>query len=826
MSGRRLSAGSAPIRLRGVRTHNLRGVDLDLPSGRWVALCGVSGSGKSSLAIHTLHAEAERRWLSTLAVAHRLLGEGLPRPDLDSATGLPPTAALLQDPPTYGVRATVATLAGLHAPMAALWAAFGECRSPVTGLPMRSTTVAQAAEDVLRTAPGARIQVLFAAGPEERDPAPWIRKGFVRARLPDSTTVELESVVPQADRSILHLVVDRLVAEDRHRSRLQEAIESAWKHGDGVCAVECFPRDGAPALWIPASASPLCLESGLKAPRATAGLFSRSSPRGWCPVCLGVPQDSPCPSCHGSGLREEASWFHLGTRTLPSLWASEAHAASEAASGPTLQVLRGGPGGELVDEIRHRLSCLVRLGLGYLPLDRPATSLSMGEERRCRLAGLLGSPLTGLAWILDEPSTGLHPRDLPPLHGLLRELVEDGATLLTIEHDLFSLARCDHVVETGPGPGSHGGNIVASTTPDLLPSLSTPSGEWLSGRFRPPAAKPREAWGSVRIEGARGRNLRELDLEIPLGQLVGISGVSGAGKSSLLLDTLAPALAVHLGQKSSDPLPFRSLSVRGPLSGVEAVAGHGEAVRNARSIVGSLCGLLDPLRDLFASLPLSKERGWTSARFSPNVKGGRCEPCEGLGHLRLELHLLPDAWTPCPHCDGRRFAASTLEVRWKGLDLGEILDLDLESLAPLAANHPKLGPLLERLVQVGLGHLSAGRRSSSLSGGELLRLRLMSTLGTGPSRIRQLWLLDEPSRGLHPFDVARLLSAFDRLLDAGHAVVAISHDPFLLSRCHRILELGPGPGRDGGRLLYSGDPAGLASSDLPSSEALARELST
>lgn len=814
------------IRLRGVRTHNLRGVDLDLPAGRWVALCGVSGSGKSSLAIHTLHAEAERRWISTLSAGHRLLGEGLPRPDLDSATGLPPTAVLLQDPPSHGVRATVASLAGLQAPMAALWAAFAECRSPVTGRPMRSTTVSQAAEEVLRAAPGARVQILFAASPQERDPAPWIRKGFVRARLPDGTTVELEGLPQDSERRSLHLVVDRLVAEDRHRSRLQEAIESAWKNGGGVCAVECFPRDGSAALWIPASSEPLCLESGLKAPRATAALFSRSSPRGWCPSCVGVPSASPCPTCHGTGLREEASWFHLGSLSLPSLWALETSDALASVEGTPMDDLRTGPGGELVDEIRHRLRCLARLGLGYLPLDRPATSLSMGEERRCRLAGLLGAPLTGLAWILDEPSTGLHPRDLPSLHGLLRDLVDDGATLLTIEHDLLSLAKSDHVLETGPGPGRHGGLLVASTTSERLPSLSTPSGDWLSGRTRPPPGKERPGWGSVRLTGARGRNLRDLDLELPLGQLVGVSGVSGAGKSSLLLDTLAPALAARLGQKSSEPLPFGTLEIEGPLAAVEVVSGHGEAVRNTRSIVASLCGLLDPLRELFASLPASKERGWTSARFSPNVRGGRCEPCEGLGQLRLELHLLPDAWTPCPHCEGRRFAAATLDVRWKGLDFGEVLDLDLETLAPLATNHPKLGPLLERLVQVGLGHLSAGRRSSTLSGGELLRLRLMATLGTGPSRTRQLWLLDEPSRGLHPQDVVRLLAAFERLLDAGHAVVAISHDPFLLSRCQRVLELGPGPGREGGRLLYSGSPSGLASSDFPSSEALARELST
>jgi len=811
------------LRLRGVRTHNLQGVDLDLPAARWTALCGISGSGKTSLAIHTLHAEAERRWLATLPVAHRLLADSLPRPDLDAATGLPPTAALLQDPAGHSARASVATLAGLQAPLAALWSAFGICLSPVTGREMRSTTVAQAAAEVLRRAPGARIQVLFAAGGTERSPTVWIRRGFVRARLPDGSTVELESLGDEAP-SVLHVVVDRLVAEERHLSRLREAIESAWKHGDGVCAVECFPRDGAP-LWLPASAAPLCLESGLKAPSASPSLFSRTSPRGFCPACQGAPAVPTCPTCGGTGLREEASWFHVGSRSFPGLLALEAAQALEWIDEDDVRRLREGPARELVDEIRHRLSCLARLGLGYLPLERGALSLSLGEERRCRLAGLLGAPLTGLAWILDEPSTGLHPRDLPSLHGLLRDLVADGATLLTIEHDLHSLAASDHVVETGPGPGRAGGRIVADCAPDELASLDTPSGRWLSGRFRPPPPSVREPWGSILLRGARGRNLSGFDLELPLGVLVGVSGVSGAGKSTLALDTLAPALARQLGLKSAEPLPFDELRVVGPLAGVEAVQGHGEAVRNVRSTVASLGGLLDPLRELFASLPLSRERGWTASRFSPNAKGGRCEPCEGLGQLRLELHLLPDAWTTCPHCDGARFAASTLEVRWKGLHVSEVLDLDLETLAPLAENHPKLGPLVARLVQVGLGHLSAGRRSSTLSGGELLRLRLMSALGVGASRSRQLWILDEPSRGLHPDDVVRLLAAFDRLLDAGHAVVAISHDPFLLSRCQRVVELGPGPGRSGGRLLYSGSPEGLASSDLASSEAVGRELS-
>lgn len=813
------------IRLRGVRTHNLQGVDVDIPSGRWTALCGVSGSGKTSLAIHTLHAEAERRWLSTLPGAFRLLGDALPRPDLDSAEGIPPTAALLQESQAPNPRATLAGLAGLQAPLAALWSAFSTCLSPATGEPMRRTTVAEAASEALARAPGARIQVVFAAPPDDRAPAAWIRRGFLRARLPDGGTIELETIPAGQEPSTLHVVVDRLVAEERHLGRLHEAIETAWRHGKGVCAIEAFPRDAAP-LWMPASEQPLCLATGLVAPVPVPPLFSRFSPKGCCPRCQGAPEEPACTLCGGTGLREEASWFHLGGFSFPSLARLEAGEALDWSRGAGLEDLRRGPGRDLVDEIRRRLSCLARLGLGYLPLDRPASSLSMGEERRARLAGLLGAPLSGLAWILDEPSTGLHPDDLPALHDLLRELVSEGATLLTIEHDLRSLASCDHVLETGPGPGRSGGRIVADTPPDQLHALDSPSGRWLSGRTHPPLPPPRAPWGAVRIRGARGRNLSIPELEIPLGVLVGISGVSGAGKSSLLVDTVAPALAKRFGLKAPTPLPHDSIEVEGPLASVETILGHGDAVRGPRPTVATLSGLLDPLRDLFASLPQAKERGWTVSRFSPNVKGGRCEHCEGIGELRLELHLLPDAWTPCPHCGGARFAPSTLEVRWKGLSLADVFDLDLESLAPLAENHPRLGPIVSRLVQVGLGHLSAGRRAATLSGGELLRLRLVGALGTGPARQRQLWILDEPSRGLHPLDVARLIEAFGKLLDAGHAVAAITHDPFLLSRCQRVVELGPGPGRNGGRVLYSGDPLGLAASGFPSASSVARELST
>jgi excinuclease ABC subunit A len=812
--------GSADLELSGVRTHNLKDVDVAFPRGGWTSVCGVSGSGKSSLVFHTLHAEAERRWLSTLPAWRRLMAEALPRPPLRSSRGLVPTLALRQESSEPGAATSnLAGLAGLREPLVALWAAASTPISPDTRQPMLSHSPAEAARSLVERHAGLPVRILFR--PSDARPRTWIRRGFVRGAA-GGTAVELEALPPDTEVGGLSITVDRLVASPSALSRMAEAVQTAYRLGDELCVVEIGSPEAAPEI-LRFSGVPRCAATGRFAPVPSPGLFSPRSPRGACPGCAGSGgDDGNCRVCGGTGLREEAGWFEIGSRNLSDFLSLEADRAADAVGDPVWEGIRSGPCRELVEEIRSRLAALSDLGLGYLPLGRSAGTLSQGEERRARLATLVGAPFSGVAYVLDEPTTGLHPGDLPPVHRLLSRLREGGATLVVVEHDLRSLEWADRVVETGPGPGELGGRILYAGPPAGLADADTPSGRWLRGLDRPPARKPRTPTGRAVLSGIRGRNLSIPRLEIPLGVFCAVTGVSGAGKSSLLLDAVVPALRSG-GRWSGGGIAVDAAASETPFDEIRPVEVGGEWIRSPRSLVATVSGMLDELRPLFSSLPEAKARGWSATRFSPNAKGGRCERCEGLGEERVRLHLLPDAWIDCANCGGSRFEASTLEVLWKGLSIADVLALPLDRAAELFRNHPRLGPLCSKMVRAGLSHLSGGRRTNSLSGGEALRLRLASAVAL-PGRKRILWALDEPSSGLHPRDVLSLLSVLEDLVEAGHSVLAITHDPLLASRADHVLELGPGPGREGGRLLFSGSPQELAALSLPSSEAVGREL--
>jgi excinuclease ABC subunit A len=459
----------------------------------------------------------------------------------------------------------------------------------------------------------------------------------------------------------------------------------------------------------------------------------------------------------------------------------------------------------VLDELERRLAFLVRVGLGHLSLDRPAPTLSTGELQRVRLGASAGNQLSGVLYVLDEPTAGLHPRDTDALLSLLLELRDAGNTLLVVEHDLAVVRAADVVVDFGPGPGREGGRVVFRGPPSALEAADTPTGRWLSGRDHLPGPVPVRPGGALRIRGARGHNLQGVDVDLPLGALVAVTGVSGAGKSSLVEDTLGRAVARRLGGGGPPPLPHDRID------GIESImrlvrADAGGPARSPRSNAATWTKVWDDVRTLFAKLPESKLRGWGPERFSLHLPGGRCEACSGEGVTRVDLHLLPEITLPCEVCEGRRFEDSTLAATFRGASIADVLAMPVREARALFANLPAIAGPLGQLDELGLGYLPLGQPGDTLSGGEAQRLGLARELARPGVIPGTLYLLDEPSVGLHPADVEVLLAALRRLVDSGGSVVLVEHDPGLLGACDHLVEIGPGAGRDGGRVVSSGPP--------------------
>lgn len=805
-----------PIVLRGVRTRNLRGIDVTFATGQLTCVVGISGSGKTSLCFGTLHALSQQRFLSAMAPAARMLIEDLPQPSLDAAEGLCPTLALEQGLERPSRRVRAAELAGLELPLRSLFVACARAHSPYDGHELRCWTPADIVQCLIDEEPGAKLQVLFpAAG---RDATHWSSRGFTRA-LVGEETLELET--DPALPAQAWIVTDRLLAEGRYRSRLHEAATLSLAQGHGHMAVQI--RTDEITRLRRFSDHPWCPHSDRQAPRATLGLFSPNSPQGTCPTCKGTGEleDGICPQCNGVGVGEAARWYRLGGSTLPDLLEgtfAQMREWLEAGGllGWTQESVR-----QTAQELHQRLACLERLGAGYLQPGRRAHSLSSGELHRLRLVHLTGAPLSGVCYVLDEPSTGLHPLDARRLDLHLRELTGRGNTVVAIDHRLRDLSG-DRVLEIGPGSGEEGGSLLYDGPLEGYDEVDTPGTRW---RRKPSvtAHARREARPRIRLEGASGRNLREARLEFVIAGITGVCGPSGAGKTSLVAGTLVPAVRAHLGGTGKGGgLPFRELSGLEGIEALEVVDPSDETVSSPRSLVATLAGLLDPLRNLMAATPAAKAQGLGANRFSPNLKGGRCEPCQGLGRLRVDLPYLPSSWSLCPHCRGERFSPEILEVRWRGLNLGQIMSLTCAQALERFTVHPPLKAILEPLVEAGLGYLPLGFPSADLSGGEIARLRLCASLSRKARPT--LFVLDEPTRGLHPQDTQRLCGLLRALADRGHTVLAISHDPAFLVACDLLCELGPGAAQDGGITLACGRAEDLIRAETPTAAALTREL--
>jgi excinuclease ABC subunit A len=811
------------IRIRGARQHNLRNIDVDVPKGRLVVITGPSGCGKSSLAFHTLFAEGRRRFVESLSAHVRHHLEQLERPDVDSIDGLSPAIAIEQRAGGLNPRSTVATATEIHDSLRVLWAAVGVPHDPATGARLRRMTPEDIVHELSGLDEGTRI-VLLAPVPraELDDPERLLgdlhRQGFVRIRI-DGSMIEIEEAAASwpDEVSEVEIVIDRLVMKPGVVSRLADSVEMALR----ICGAEVRASVQAPHAdhWRELSFQTAWRnpETGFSIDAITPRHFSFHSHLGACTACegfgvirTGADAGRICPSCGGRRLKPESLAVRvdgpgssLGIHEFCQLRVADAHAwiRSIRIEGPRVDACR-----VLIDDVSKRLEFLADVGLDYLTLDRAAPTLSGGEAQRIRLACQLGAGLSGVLYVLDEPSIGLHAADSARLICALKRLRDGGNTVVVVEHDEAVIRAADHVIDMGPGAGADGGLILAAGAPDALES---PTGFWLKSSARRVFFEELSPAGrSLVIRGASEHNLKHIDVEIPLGMLVCLCGPSGSGKSTLADDILRRVLARHFHRGGEIP------GAHDRVDGLEhigkfVVADQSPIGRSPRSNPATFTGVFDVIRGLFARLPLSRQRGYGAARFSFNAGGGRCERCQGNGRLRIEMEFLPDAWIDCPSCGGKRFNRETLEVTWKGRSISDILDMSVDAAASLFQSVPKISRTLGILSDLGLGYLKLGQAGDTLSGGEAQRLKLAVELAR-PQAPHTLYLFDEPTTGLHFGDVGRLLHALRRLCDTGHSVLVIEHHLDVIAAADWVIELGPGGGESGGSLVCAGPPSVVA----------------
>ncbi|MGW7029268.1 ABC transporter [Streptomyces xanthophaeus] len=771
------------VRVRGAREHNLRGVDVDIPRDALTVFTGVSGSGKSSLAFGTLYAEAQRRYFESVAPYARRLIHQVGAPKVDSVTGLPPAVSLEQRRSSPGSRSSVGTVTLLSNSLRMLYSRAGSYPPGAERLDSDAFSPNTAAG----ACPSCHGLGRIHRTSEELlvpDPGLSIRQGAIAAWPGAWQGKNLRDVLEALGHDVDRPWRD-LPAEEREWILFTEEQPMVTVH----------PVREADRIQRPYQGT------YMSAHRYVMRTFSDSKSATLRARAEKFLADSPCPVCEGRRLRPEALAVTFAGRTIAQLAALPLTALDAV-----LASAHGGGGGSgeaarvLGEDLRSRIGPVVELGLGYLSLDRTAPTLSAGELQRLRLATQLRSGLFGVVYVLDEPSAGLHPADTEALLDVLDRLKEAGNTVFVVEHHLDVVRHADWLVDVGPLAGEHGGQVLYSGPPQQLAGVA----ESATARHLFPAAGPgagarrtvRKPTGAVRLRGADRHNLRDVDAEFPLGVFTAVTGVSGSGKSTLVGQVLAQEVA---GRLAEPEFPVRRL--------VEV--DQKPIGRTPRSNLATYTGLFDVVRKLFTAAPEARARGWKAGRFSFNVPGGRCETCQGEGFVSVELLFLPSTYAPCPECAGARYNAETLEVRYEGLDIAEVLSLTVESAATFFAGVPAAARALGALEAIGLGYLRLGQPATELSGGEAQRIKLATEL----QRLRRdhtLYLLDEPTTGLHPADVRVLLGQLHGLVDAGHSVVVVEHDMAVVAGADWVVDLGPGGGAEGGRIVATGTPADVA----------------
>lgn len=929
---------SGIIKIRGARENNLKNIDLDIPKNKLVVLTGVSGSGKSSLAFNTIYAEGQRRYVESLSSYARQFLDMQKKPDVDLIEGLAPAISIEQKTTSKNPRSTVGTVTEIYDYLRLLWARVGVPHSPVTGLPIKSQTIAEMVDWTMKIPAATRIYILAPLvrarkGEYKKEIAFLIKQGYQRA-IVDGELYDLSSV-PPLDKNKKHdifVIVDRLAmpaadadgnAIDEFRSRMYASFEGSLRLVPGSVLVRRLDTN-EDTLY---SQNYACPVSGFTVPKIEPRLFSFNAPLGACPACDGlgmqlnmspdlvIPDPSksildgaiapwsrggmlsqfehlldalhkkykiplskpwhtltaeqknlilygsgddpikinwngfvyekpyegvipnierrwresesdamkaelakylsekPCPMCHGKRLNIQALCVKInGFDIMDACDLSVDDSLAWFTDLPNHLTQKENDIARIIlREITSCLQFLQNVGLGYLTLSRMAGTLSGGEAQRIRLASQIGSGLSGVLYVLDEPSIGLHQSDNDKLLDTLKMLRDKDNTVIVVEHDEDAMRAADYLVDIGRGAGVNGGNVVVAGTPQqVMKCKDSLTAQYLTGKRKIEVPKKRRAGNgkSITITGAHENNLKNIDVEFPLGKFIALTGVSGSGKSTLLLDTLYPGLMRAL-YNSKIAMGAHDI-IRG-MENVDKVVDIDQSPigRSPRSNPATYTGVFSNIRDFFAGLPEAKARGYTSGRFSFNVKGGRCEACQGDGQIKIEMNFLADVYVECDKCHGARYNEETLAVKYKGKSIADVLNMTVDEAYHLFINVPQISRKLELLKRVGLDYIKLGQSSLDLSGGEAQRIKLSKELAAR-STGQTMYILDEPTTGLHFEDIKLLLSVLHELVDSGNTVIVIEHNLDVIKTADWVIDLGPTGGAGGGRVIATGTPEQVA----------------
>ncbi len=827
--------------VRGAKVHNLKNISVTIPRDRFTVITGPSGSGKSSLAFDTIYAEGQRRYVESLSTYARQFLEQLSKPDLESIDGLSPTISIDQKTSSYNPRSTVGTITEIYDYLRLLFSRLAKPFCWSCGNPIQSQSPQQITDLILTYPEGTKLAILSPIirgrkGEYQKELYQLRARGFVRARV-DGEVFDLsqEVTLDRQKKHDLDVYIDRIVIKgDKNvlSTRTSDSVDLALKMGNGMLVLQVQEPGQNKAEEKLFSEKFACSNCNISYPTPEPRTFSFNSPAGACPECNGTgskPEEESgapemldaeenflgvqsCTLCNGSRLKKESLFYKINQKNISTLCDLSVSELSLFFESLTLSEREYKIAERVLKEIKERLGFLSKVGVPYLSLSRGADTLSGGELQRVRLARQIGSSLVGVIYILDEPSIGLHPKDHEKLISTLFRLRDLGNTILVVEHDRETIEKADWVLDLGPGAGTNGGKLSASGTPkEIRNNKKSLTGRYLSGDLEIPTPEKRRKWDKkhvLRIEGACENNLKNLTVDFPLGVFTCVTGVSGSGKSTLVIDILYKLLL-----KSVYKVKIREPKISA-FHGVELIdkvvdINQKPIGRTPRSNPATYIGLFSFIRDLFSQLPESKIRGYGPGRYSFNVKGGRCAACEGDGVKKIEMHFLPDVYIPCDLCRGRRYHKEILDIQYKGKNIADVLEMTATEAEPFFNAVPWLKAKLKTMNSVGLGYLTLGQSSTTLSGGEAQRIKLckeLSRRGTG----KTVYILDEPSTGLHFDDIQKLLTILQTLVDQGNTIVVIEHNLDIIKVADHVIDLGPEGGGGGGRVLAAGTPEELA----------------